>query len=53
MTYQDELIKDLIWKIECAAIAQYENPNILNSQLLAKARHDLIAFIKEARKNAQ
>ena len=52
MTYQDQLINEYLKRFELAVIEQFDKPNIKASQELAKARHELVAFIKECRKSA-
>ena len=53
MTYQDQLIQQHLKRFELAAIKQFDKPSIKASQELAKARHELVAFMKECRKNAE
>ena len=50
MTYQDQLINQKLKRFELATLEQFNNPSISASQELSKARHDLVAFIKEAKK---
>lgn len=48
MTYQDQQIQKLMREFELSIIAQFDKPSITHSQDLAKARHNLMKFIKEA-----
>lgn len=52
MTYQDQLMNEKLKRFELATLTHFTKPSVLASQELSKARHDLIAFIKEAKKNA-
>lgn len=52
MTYQDEIINQLMAKYESAVINHKETPSIPTAQHLSLARHNLIVFIKEAKINA-
>ena len=48
MTYQDELLNNLINSLENAVIAHIKHPCILNAQKVANAKHELYKFIKGA-----
>ena len=51
MTYQDEIINQLMADYE-TAVVNYENqPSLSHGASLSKARHSLIKFLKDA-KNA-
>lgn len=52
MTYQDQLINEHLKRFELAVIEHFDKPSIKASQELAKARHELVAFMKECRKSA-
>lgn len=52
MTHQDQLIKQLIDCLESAVLDHLKHPCIHKAQKVARAKHDLMAFIKEAKKNA-
>lgn len=51
MTYQDEIINQLMREYETAVINYENHPSLSHGQSLAKARQSLMKFIKEA-KNA-
>lgn len=53
MTYQDEIINQLMRDYEESVINHERSSSLLSAQRLAKARQSLMDFIKEARKNAQ
>lgn len=53
MTYQDEIINQLMRDYETSVINYENQPRLPHAQSLAKARQSLMDFIKEARKNAQ
>lgn len=46
MTYQDELLNNLINLLESAVIAHIKHPCILNAQKVANAKHEIHKFIK-------
>lgn len=46
MTYQDELLKNLINAFEQAIITHSKYPCISNAQKLAQAKHDLHKFMR-------
>ena len=48
MTYQDQQIQKLMREFELATITQFDKPSLAHSQDLAKARHNLIKFVKDA-----
>lgn len=48
MTYQDELLNNLINSLENTVIAHIKHPCILNAQNVANAKHELYKFIKGA-----
>ena len=52
MTYQDELINNLVNALENALMAHFKHPCIISAQNVAKAKHELTAFIKGCKKNA-
>lgn len=46
MTYQDELLKNLIDAFEQAIISHEKHPCILSAQKLAQAKHELYKFMR-------
>lgn len=49
MTYQEEIINRLMCEYETAVINFENSPSIAHSQYLAKARHELIVFLREGK----
>lgn len=49
MTYQEEIINRLMGTYESAVISHQVVPSLLTSQQLAKAKHELIVFLKEGK----
>lgn len=49
MTYQEEIINRLIYAFQLAVINYEHQPNLSNSQHLAKAKHELIVFLREGK----
>ena len=52
MTYQDQLMSQHLKRFELAILEHYDKPSVATSQELSKSRHELMAFIKEAKSNA-
>ena len=48
MTYQDQLIKDLVNELEKAIGRNLTSPCIYNAQKVAEAKHKLMEFLRNA-----
>lgn len=53
MTYQDEILNQLMRDYETSVINHENSPSLSHAQSLAKARQSLMEFIKDAKKNTQ
>ena len=49
MTYQEELLNNLIDALENALRCNLNNPSISNAQKVSEAKHELMRFIKSAK----
>lgn len=47
MTYQDQLLNNLMRNFELAVLNYSSDKSVLNSQKLAEARHELMRFMKQ------